>query len=376
MSTPVTSHTVTSHTAISHSDTPSQRKIIHLDMDAFYASVEQRDFPQYRGKPIVVGGNPNKRGVVATASYEARKFGIRSAMSSFQAQKLCPQVIFVRPRFEVYRNVSQQIRAIMHTLTDIIEPLSLDEAYLDVTSVSSHHGSATLMANWLRAEVEKQTGLTASAGVSFNKMLAKIASDVNKPNGITVITPQQADMFIANLPIERFHGIGKASAKRLHDLNIHTGAELRNTPLETLIQVFGKRGKFYYDIAHGRDNRPVKSERQHKSIGSETTFYENLNEDTALLAHIYEQNAGAYRSLQKKQKQAHTITLKIKYSDFTQITRSHTLHTPFIDEQSAHYWLKKLFADVPRKLPIRLVGVTYSRLIDKTDNTNNQLGLF
>lgn len=339
-----------------------QRKIIHLDMDAFFASVEQRDFPELRGKPLVVGGDPNGRGVVAAASYEIRKFGVRSAMSCFEAKKRCPDAVFVRPRFEVYREASQQIRAIMRTLTDLIEPLSLDEAYLDVTGIKAHHGSATLMANWLRAQIYEQTGLTASAGVSFNKMLAKIASDINKPNGIAVITPDQADAFITELPIERFHGIGKATATRLHEMGIHSGADLKAAAVETLVNAFGKRGRFYSEIAHGRDMRPVKSERKHKSVGSETTFRDNIRDTDALLSQIFEQNADAFSQLQKKGYQGQTLTLKIKYSDFTQITRSHTLHTPFPDADSAHYWLEKLLADAPRHLPIRLVGVTYSTL--------------
>ncbi len=363
---------------INASQKPIQRKIIHLDMDAFYASVEQRDNPDLQGKPVVVGGNPSSRGVVATASYEARVFGIRSAMSCYQAQQLCPQAVFVRPRFEAYRAVSQQIHQIMFHLTDIIEPLSLDEAYLDVSNNCNpkFQQSATLMAKWLQTEIFNQTHLTASAGVSFNKMLAKIASDIHKPNGITIITPEQAPVFIANLPIEHFHGIGKATAKRLHQMNVRNGGDLRNIPIETLIDNFGKRGKFYHDIAHARDNRDVKSQRKHKSIGSETTFEKDLTDDSMLLTQIYTQNAAAYRALKKKNKQAHTITLKIKYSNFTQITRSHTLHTPFTDEQSAHYWLNKLFADVPKKLPIRLVGVTYSGLSEQTEQQLNQLGLF
>lgn len=210
------------------------RKIIHLDMDAFFASVEQRDHLEYRGKPLVVGGDPKGRGVVAAASYEARVFGVRSAMSCYEAQKRCPQAIFVRPRFEVYRAVSSQVKTIMLKLTDMVEPLSLDEAYLDVTGKLHCNGSATLMANWLRAEIYKQTGLTSSAGVSFNKMLAKIASDINKPNGIAVITPDMADDFISKLPIERFHGIGKASAKRLHELGVFTGQDLKkHAPIPT-----------------------------------------------------------------------------------------------------------------------------------------------
>ena len=338
------------------------RKIIHIDMDAFYASVEQRDFPELRGKPLVVGGDPNGRGVVAAASYEVRQFGVRSAMSCYEARKRCPEVIFVRPRFEVYRAVSSDIRNIMYSLTPHIEPLSLDEAYLDVTGLTVHKGSATLMANWLRAQILQHTGLTASAGVSFNKMLAKTASDINKPNGTAIITPEDADAFISTLPIERFHGIGKATARRLHAMGVTNGADLRRMSAEVLINEFGKRGQFYHDIAHGRDERAVKSERLHKSVGSETTFRENLNDDTALRVQIYEQNADAFAQLHKKNLIAHTITLKVKYADFTQITRTHTLTTAFSSAESAHYWLDKLFLDIPRQLPIRLVGVTFSSL--------------
>lgn len=352
-----------------------QRKIIHIDMDAFFASVEQRDHPDYRGKPLIVGGDPNGRGVVAAASYEVRQFGVRSAMSCYKARQLCPHAIFVRPRFEIYRQVSQEIRLIMRQLTDIIEPLSLDEAYLDVTGLKCHQGSATLMANWLRQQIYQQTHLTASAGVSFNKMLAKIASDINKPNGIAVITPKQADAFIAALPIRRFHGIGKATANKMRQMGIHTGADLKRTPVTTLLEQFGKRGQFYHDIAHGQDLRPVKAERQYKSVGSETTFRQDLSDSDAIKLQIYAQNADAFTQLVNKGRLAHTITLKIKYSDFSQITRSHTLSTPFPTAQSAHYWLDKLFADVPRKLAIRLVGVTYSNLTSKTDGLP-QLGLF
>ncbi len=353
----------------------AQRKIIHLDMDAFYASVEQRDFPELRGKPLVVGGDPSGRGVVAAASYEVRKFGVRSAMSSYEARKRCPEVIFVRPRFEVYRAVSSQIREIMRSLTPHVEPLSLDEAYLDVTGLKVHQGSATLMANWLRAQILQQTGLNASAGVSFNKMLAKIASDINKPNGTAIITPEDADAFISTLAIERFHGIGKATAKRLHAMDIRTGADLRRTPAAILVHEFGKRGQFYHDIAHGRDERPVKSERQHKSVGSETTFRDNLNNDSELLTQIYAQNEDAFNQMHNKQLIAYTITLKIKYADFTQVTRSHTASNAFVSAESAHYWLDKLFLDIPRGLSIRLVGVTYSSLTPATQLLP-QLNLF
>ncbi len=351
------------------------RKIIHIDMDAFYASVEQRDFPELRGKPLVVGGDPNGRGVVAAASYEVRQFGVRSAMSCYEARKRCPEVIFVRPRFEVYRAVSSDIRNIMYSLTPHVEPLSLDEAYLEVTGLTVHKGSATLMANWLRAQILQHTGLTASAGVSFNKMLAKIASDINKPNGTAIITPEDADAFISTLPIERFHGIGKATARRLHAMGVTNGADLHRMSAEVLVNEFGKRGQFYHDIAHGRDERAVKSERLHKSVGSETTFRENLNDDTALRVQIYEQNADAFAQLHKKNLIAYTITLKVKYADFTQITRTHTLTTAFSSAESAHYWLDKLFLDIPRQLPIRLVGVTFSSLTPATQLLP-QLNLF
>lgn len=351
------------------------RKIIHIDMDAFYASVEQRDFPELQGQPLVVGGDPNGRGVVAAASYEVRQFGVRSAMSCYEARKRCPNVIFVRPRFEVYRAVSRDIRNIMYRLTSHVEPLSLDEAYLDVTGLNVHKGSATLMANWLRAQILQHTGLTASAGVSFNKMLAKIASDINKPNGTAIITPTDADAFISTLPIERFHGIGKATARRLHAMGVNNGADLRCVSADVLIEEFGKRGQFYYDIAHGRDERAVQSERLHKSVGSETTFRENLDDDTALRIQIYEQNADAFQQLHKKNLIAHTITLKVKYADFTQITRTHTLTTAFNSAESAHYWLDKLFLDIPRQTPIRLVGVTFSSLVSATQSLP-QLNLF
>ena len=351
------------------------RKIIHIDMDAFYASVEQRDFPELRGKPLVVGGDPSGRGVVAAASYEVRQFGVRSAMSCYEARKRCPEVIFVRPRFDVYRSVSIEIRKIMLSLTPHVEPLSLDEAYLDVTGLQVHQGSATLMANWLRAQIWEKTQLRASAGVSFNKMLAKIASDINKPNGTAIITPADAEAFISTLPIERFHGIGKATAHRLHEMGIRNGADLRDVSAVMLVNEFGKRGQFYHDIAHGRDNRMVKSERQHKSVGSETTFRDNLTSNEALRVHIYEQNADAFTQLLKKNLIAYTITLKIKYADFSQITRSHTLSTAFDEAASAHHWLDKLFLDVPRDLPIRLVGVTYSSLTPATQ-VRLQLDLF
>lgn len=352
------------------------RKIIHLDMDAFFASVEQRDNENYRGKPLIVGGDPNGRGVVAAASYEVRSFGVHSAMSCYEAKKRCPHAIFVRPRFEVYRTISAQIKNIMLKLTELVEPLSLDEAYLDVTGKKYCNGSATLMANWLRNEIYLQTGLTASAGVSFNKMLAKIASDINKPNGIAVITPQMADGFIATLPIEKFHGIGKASATRLHDIGVFTGQDLKNLSLVQLVEMFGnKRGQFYHDIAHGKDERPVKAERIRKSIGTEITFIENSTDDAIILQKINEQNLEAWQDLITRQMRAHTVTLKLKYSDFSQITRSHSIKSHFKNPQDAQSWLHELYHNTPKHLPVRLVGVTFSNL-DDIDNSIEQLDLF
>lgn len=350
------------------------RKIIHIDMDAFYASVEQRDHPALRGKPLVVGGDPEGRGVVATASYEARQFGIHSAMSCHQARKLCPEVIFVRPRFEVYRAISQQIRELMQVYSPIIEPLSLDEAYLDVTDSPFEHGSATLIANRLRADILSHTGLTASAGVSYNKMLAKIASDINKPNGTAVITPDSALDFIAKLPVKKFHGIGNATVKILHEMGIYTGLDLRHTPSAVLKQRFGKRGEFYHHISHGIDIRPVKAERQHKSVGSETTFVANTANRGQILQALYQESAQAFEDLAKKHKLARTVTIKIKYSDFSQITRSHSFDTPILSAQSIAPWLDWLYDQAPHLLPVRLVGVTYSNLID--GDGFGQLALF
>lgn len=345
-------------------------------MDAFFASVEQRDNPAYRGKPLVVGGDPNGRGVVAAASYEIRSFGVHSAMSCYEAKKRCPHAIFVRPRFDVYRGISTQIRDIMGRLTDLVEPLSLDEAYLDVTGQPHCGGSATLMANWLRQAIFDETGLTASAGVSFNKMLAKIASDINKPNGIAVITPDMADEFLSELPIERFFGIGKASAKRLHEMGVSTGGELRKLPLDELVQLFGNnRGQFYHDIAHGKDERAVKPERVRKSIGTEITFLHNSNDDDFILAQIFGENENAFADLIKRELTAHTVTLKIKYSDFSQITRSVSVKSPFKHSGGVKPYLTDLFHHIPRELPIRLVGVTFSNLTH-LDNMVEQLDLF
>ncbi len=338
------------------------RKIIHLDMDAFFAAVEQRDNPALRGKPVIVGGDPSARGVVSTCSYEARRLGVHSAMPAAQARKLCPNGIFLRPRFAVYRRASVEICAIMCRFSETIEPLSLDEAYLDVSASRLFRGSATRIAEALRAAIYRETGLTASAGISYNKMLAKIASDLNKPNGIAVIPPEAADAFIGHLPVARFHGIGKATAARLNALGIHTGADLRAAREAILTQHFGKRGKFYHQVAHGVDLREVTPSRVRKSVGSELTFVNDLSDSGEILAALFQQNRSAFAAMADKSLGARTLTIKIKYRDFSQITRTRSIEEPFPDAESAHDWIHLLYADTPQHLPVRLVGVTYSGL--------------
>ena len=352
---------------------PRSRKIIHIDMDAFYASVEQRDHPEWRGKPLVVARPAEERGVVAAASYEARRYGIHSAMSTYRAQQRCPQLILAPPRFAVYRAVSLQIRALMLAVTDLVEPLSLDEAYLDVSDSPHESGSATRIAERLRAEIFAATGLTASAGVSYNKMLAKIASDLNKPNGIAVIPPAQGAAFAASLPVERFHGIGKATAAHMHALGIQTGADLCRLSRETLHHEFGKQGDFYYDMARGIDLRPVEATRERKSIGSETTFARDIEDRAALYQALLAQNREAFADVQRRQLQPHTLTLKLKYSDFSQTTRRQTLSTAFTRETDAHYWIARLLNDIAPARPVRLVGITYSGM--REDSPQQELPL-
>lgn len=340
-----------------------QRKIIHVDMDAFYAAVEQRDNPQLRGKPVIVGGDPGSRGVVATCSYEARRFGIHSAMSSSRAYWLCPQAVFVRPRFEAYRAVSLQIRELFHEHTDLVEPLSLDEAYLDVTENKKGIEFATRVAREVLLEINNRTGLTASAGVSYNKFLAKIASDVNKPAGLTVVKPEQAEDFIAELPIRRFHGVGRVMEKRMLARGIACGGDLRRCSLEELQQLFGKSGQYYYNIARGIDNRAVLPNRVRKSIGKETT----LNEDCAdkgemmiILGKLAERVAVLVQACNTS---GLTLTLKVRYNDFQSVTRSHTQAEP-IDEAATMLILAETLLNKtesgPR--PVRLLGLTVSNL--------------
>jgi DNA polymerase-4 len=353
----------------------SQRKIIHVDMDAFYASVEQRDDPALRGRPVAVG-SPRERGVVAAASYEARKFGVRSAMPSVTAQRRCPELIFVPPRFDVYREVSRGIRAIFLDYTPLVEPLSLDEAYLDVTENRKAMASATRIAEEIRARIKEETRLTASAGVSYNKFLAKLASDHRKPDGLFVVTPQMGPSFVADLPVGRFHGVGPATTKKMNALGIETGRDLRAQSLQFLQRHFGKSGAFYYGIARGVDERPVRPDRIRKSIGAEVTFARDLHayeEARAALAPIV---ARVWSHCQRVGTSGRTVTLKVKYADFRQITRRSTSVAPLVSaaelERSARELMRPLF---PSSAGVRLLGVTLSSLGAAEPASDPQLAL-
>lgn len=339
------------------------RKIIHIDMDAFYAAVEQRDNPQFRNKPLIVGGKPDSRGVVATCSYEARLFGIHSAMSSAQALKLCPQAIFVKPRFDAYRECSEIIRRIFDRYSDQVEPLSLDEAYLDVSSSQLHQGSATLLAKQIKQDIQKETQLIASAGISYNKFLAKIASDMGKPNGLYLIRPDQALEFIAKLPIAKFHGIGPATEKKMRNLGIENGHDLKQVSMSDLQQHFGKAAGRYYDIARGIDNRPVNAHRDRKSIGVETTFDQDINQPELVLSHLQQLLRQALNKLQERRLFAYTLTIKIKYQNFVQITRGRTLQKAVIDDHDSLLLLIDLLKNTAvGEKKVRLLGVTLSNL--------------
>jgi len=355
----------------------STRKIIHIDMDAFFAAVEQRDFPQYRNKPLIVGGSPGSRGVVATCSYEARQYGIHSAMPSAQAYRLCPQAIFVKPRFEAYQKASIAIREIFAEYTDLFEPLSLDEAYLDVSHVNLHQGSATLIAKAIKSAIKRETQLTASAGVSYNKFLAKIASDINKPDGLYLITPEQGADFVEQLPVEKFHGIGKATSLKMHSLGIKTGKDLKELPLEMLQHYFGKAGLHYYNISRGIDNRPVNNYRIRKSVGVEITFQQDIKLKQDVIAQLQTLLEKALSKIAEKQLAAHTLTVKIKYHDFVQITRSRTL-PHLITAEPALSLFEDLLKDTEvGRRNVRLLGVTLSSLENKSGQTHFlQMDLF
>ncbi len=346
------------------------RKIIHIDMDAFYASVEQRDNPQLKGKPVIVGGQPDKRGVVAACSYEARKFGIHSAMSSARAYKLCPQAVFLYPRFDKYKAVSARIMEIFHEYTDLVEPLSLDEAFLDVTRNKKGIESATQIARQIRKDIFEKTGLTASAGVSYNKFLAKVASDYHKPDGLTVVTPDKAHSFIDRLPIRKFFGVGKVTEKKMLGLGIKTGADLKKLSKDDLIHIFGKYGGYFYNIAHGMDSRPVTVERIRKSLGKEITLsrdIDNIEEMCTILDHIAHE---VENELKKRGLKGRTITLKVKYHDFQSITRSITVRrrTDRADEIMNH--ISSLLSDTDAgKTRVRLLGITLSNFEERPIRT-------
>ncbi len=340
----------------------SLRKIIHVDMDAFYASVEQRDNPDLRGKPVAVGGS-RERGVVAAASYEARRYGVRSAMPSMRAYRLCPDLIFVPPRFGHYRQISQHIRDILFQYTDLVEPLSLDEAYLDVTMNKHANPSATHLAQAIRAQIWQETQLTASAGVSINKFLAKIASDLNKPNGLSLISPEEAEAFLEHLPIERFHGIGAKTAEKMKGLGIHQGSDLKRWSEWELSKQFGKVGRYFYRIVRAIDERPVQPDRERKSVGIETTFRHDLSDEAEMLAALRPLTEKVCERLSHLQTAAMTVALKIKYLDFVQVTRSKTL--PHSQREVTEifpvveYLLR--FPVWPDR-PVRLLGVYLSNL--------------
>lgn len=346
-------------------------------MDAFYASVEQRDNSQYRGKPLVVGGSPNQRGVVAAASYEARKFGIHSAMPSVTAAAKCPGLIFVRPRFDVYREVSAQIHDIFKRYTDVIEGVALDEAYLDVTENKQNVMYASTIARYIKVEILKETNLTATAGVSINKFLAKMASGQNKPNGLTVILPEDAAAFVEGLAIEKFHGIGEVTAAKMHSLGIHTGADLKQRSLSELTQHFGKVGHYYYKIARAEDDRSVEPNRVRKSIGAETSFAVNLSDRAQMLYELEQIAQIVQQRLEQNSTRGRTLTLKIKFSDYQQITRSKTLPNYTCDLDAIITTATELFEAVEMETPsIRLLGIALSNLEKAKQTQVIQLPLF
>lgn len=350
------------------------RKIIHVDMDAFYASVEQRDDPELRGKPVAVGGQ--HRGVVMAASYEARKFGIRSAMPSVTAKRRCPELIFVKTRFDVYRAVSQQIRAIFLDYTDLVEPLSLDEAYLDVTEDRRGLGSARAIAEDIRRRIREECQLTASAGVSYCKFIAKLASDHRKPDGLCVITPERGPEFVASLPVARFHGVGPVTAKKMERLGILTGADLREWSLPALEAQFGSSGRWYWRICRGIDDREVRPDRPYKSVSAERTFDEDQNNPERLTAELTRIAGYAWDRVKRAQVSGRTVTLKVKFADFTIITRSKSFGSTVPDlhafTQAGHALLDALH---PLPKGIRLLGLGLHNLTEDNAQDAVQLGL-
>jgi DNA polymerase-4 len=355
------------------------RKIIHIDMDAFFASVEQRDYPDYRGKPIVVGGRPEQRGVVAAASYEARQFGIHSAMPSRMAKQRCPSLIFVTPRFEVYRAVSEQIRAIFNRYTDLVEPLSLDEAYLDVSQNKPGIPSAVAIAREIKQAIYTETHLTASAGVSINKFLAKMASGLDKPDGLYLIAPDQAQAFVETLTIEKFYGVGEATAAKMKALGIQTGADLKQWSELDLMQQFGKAGRYYYQVARGHDDRPVNPNRIRKSIRAEQSFAQDLRHMDQMSEALEQIAQNVQQRLDRHQRYGYTLTLKVKYANYEQLTRSCTGETLLRDAVAIYNLAHRLLmTHLERNRAVRLLGITISNLKDtvsEKEKSYNQLCL-
>jgi DNA polymerase-4 len=360
--------------ATMQSDDRPLRKIIHVDMDAFYASVEQRDDPELRGKPVAVGGQ--HRGVVMAASYEARKYGVRSAMPSVTAKRRCPELIFVGGRFDVYRAVSQQIRAIFLDYTDLVEPLSLDEAYLDVTEDRRRLGSARAIAEDIRRRIREECQLTASAGVSYCKFIAKLASDHRKPDGLCVITPDKGPEFVASLPVARFHGVGPVTARKMERLGIHTGADLRDWSLPALQAQFGSSADWYWRIARGIDEREVKPDRPYKSVSAERTFDEDLRDVDRLSAELSRIAGYAWDRVRRAEVSGRTVTLKVKYGDFILITRSKSFTQAVPDLEAFTAAGQALLAALhPLPKGIRLLGLGLHNLSEEQASEPLQLGL-
>jgi DNA polymerase-4 len=346
---------------------PSHRKIIHIDMDAFYASVEQRDNPDLRGKPVAVGGSA-ERGVVAAASYEARKFGVRSAMPSITAKRQCPDLIFVKPRFEAYKTISRQIREIFAEHTLIIEPLSLDEAYLDVTENLQGIPLARDVALRIREKIKVETGLNASAGISYNKLLAKLASDHRKPNGQYVISPEMGPAFVEALPVGKFHGMGPATRARMNALGIFTGMDMRNQTIEFMSANFGKAGAYYYWISRGVDERPVRANRVRKSVGAENTFSTDLTEFDAIVAELAPLVDKVWRHCEGTGNRGRTVTLKVKFNDFEIITRSRSVPVAVSSrDELGRLAFGLIESEIPVPKPVRLLGISLSSLQTDSD---------
>jgi DNA polymerase IV len=348
------------------------RKIIHIDMDSFFASVEQRDFPKYKGKALVVGGR-GPRSVVAAASYEARKYGVHSAMPMVVALRKCPHLIVTPHRFEVYKEVSREINNIFHEFTDLVEPLSLDEAFLDVTEAKKGPASASLIAMEIKKEIQKKTGLTASAGVSYNKFLAKIASDMDKPDGFFLIKPEEAEAFLEDLDVGLFHGVGKRTEEKMHQLNIFKGRNLKSLSKEQLVRLFGKAGNYFFDVVRGNDDRPVVSYRESKSIGAERTYEIDMNDPDEVKDKLLDVIDIMWKRYEGKQKDGKTVTLKLRFADFNTITRNNTRDKAFTKEDVQEVVMQLLPVEDIKEQGVRLLGVTMSNFKDEQGPSTSQL---